>query len=84
MGNENLCRRYSSVFVIAPDKGFFDIGVCDIDTASCDSIVGSFDYAVVCSEGDVFLCREVCSLASDDGVEVAVSLYFVVIPSNYC
>lgn len=77
-------RVFSSVFIIAPDKGFFDIGVCDVDTASCDSIVGSFDYTVICSEGDVFLCREVCSLTSDDGVEVAVSWYFVIIPSNYC
>lgn len=77
-------KIYLSIFVIAPDKGLLYIGVCDVDSVSCYSILGSFDYAVVCSEGDVFLCREVCSLTSDDGVEVAVSLYFVVIPSNYC
>lgn len=66
-----------SIFVITPDKGFFDIGVFDIDIASCDSIVRSIDYAVVCSEGDVFLCREGCSLASDDGVEVVVCSIFM-------
>ena len=48
-------RIFFSVFVIAPDKGFFDIGVCDVDLVSCDGVVGSLDYTIVCSEGDVFL-----------------------------
>lgn len=48
-------RIFFSVFVIAPDKGFFDIGVCDVDLASCDGIVRSVDSTMGCSEGDVFL-----------------------------
>lgn len=56
MRNNNFASRvFSSVFVITPDKGLFDIGVCDVDTASCDGIVGSIDFTIVCSEGDVFL-----------------------------
>ena len=36
---EVFLKIYLSIFVIAPDKGLFDIGVCDVDTASCDDIV---------------------------------------------
>lgn len=78
MRNESFASRvFSSVFIIAPDKGFFDIGVCDVDTASCDGIVRSLDCTTVCSEGDVFLCRKRGSLASDDGVEVVVCSIFI-------
>ena len=66
-----------SFFVIAPDKGFFDISICDVDLASCDSIVGSIDFTIVCSEGDVFLCRELCSLASDDGIVITICSIFI-------
>ena len=56
MRNEEVFLKiYRSIFVIAPDKGLFDIGVCDVDLASCDGIVGSIDSTIVCSEGDVFL-----------------------------
>ena len=56
MRNEEVFLKiYRSIFVIAPDKGLFDIGVCDVDSVSCDSIVGSIDCTIVCSEGDVFL-----------------------------
>lgn len=71
-----------SFFVVAPNKGLFDIGVCDVDLASCDGIVGSLDCTIVCSEGDVFLCREGCSLASDDGIEITICS--IVVSSNYC
>ena len=83
MRNENSTSRiFSSVFVIAPDKGFFDIGVCNVDTASCNRIVGSIDCTIVCSEGDVFLCRELCSLPSDDRVELSIRL--ILVSSYYC
>ena len=75
-------KIYLSIFVIAPDKGLFDIGVCDVDSVSCDSIVGSIDCTIVCSEGDVFLCRELCSLASDDGIEITICS--IVLSSCYC
>ena len=56
MRNEEVFLKiYRSIFVIAPDKGFFDIGVCDVDSVSCDNIVRSVDCTLVCSEGDVFL-----------------------------
>ena len=56
MRNEEVFLKiYRSIFVIAPDKGLFDIGVCDIDFASCDGIVRSIDFTIVCSKGDVFL-----------------------------
>ena len=71
-----------SLFIVTPDKGLFDIGVCDVDIASCDGIVRSVDCTIVCSEGDVFLCREGCSLASDDGIEV--SICNIAISSCYC
>lgn len=71
-----------SIFVITPDKGFFDIGVFDFDIASCDGIVRSIDCTIVCSEGDVFLCRERRSLTSDDGIEIPICS--IVVSSNYC
>ena len=47
--------RSVPIFVITPDKDLLDIGVFDIDIASCDSIVRSHDCTILCSEGDVFL-----------------------------
>ena len=52
---EDILKSVSIVFIIAPDKGIFDLVVCNVDIASCDGIVRSIDYALVCSEGDVFL-----------------------------
>ena len=52
---EDFLGFVSIVFIIAPDKGLFDISVFDFDIAPCDGIVGSIDCTIVCSEGDVFL-----------------------------
>ena len=79
---EVFLKIYLSIFVIAPDKGLLYIGVFDVDSVSCYSILGSFDYAVVCSEGNVFLPRECCSLSSDDGVVITFCGIFI--PSYYC
>ena len=79
---EDFLGFVSIVFIIAPDKGLFDISVFDFDIAPCDGIVGSIDCTIVCSEGDVFLCREGCSLSSDDDIEITICS--IVVSSNYC
>lgn len=52
---EDFLGFVSIVFIIAPDKGLLDIRFLDIDIASCDRVVRSLDFTIVCSEGDVFL-----------------------------
>ena len=52
---EGILGSVSIVFIIAPDKGLLDIRFLDIDIASCDRVVRSLDFTIVCSEGDVFL-----------------------------
>lgn len=71
-----------SLFIVTPYKGFFDIGFYNVDVASCDSIVRSHDCTILCSEGDVFLFIERCSLTSDDVVELAICS--IVVSSYYC
>ena len=52
---EDILKSVSIVFIVTPDKGIFDLVVCNVDIASCDGVVGSVDRTIVCSEGDVFL-----------------------------